>query len=167
MQRYLPGSSPACLAIVLCLGVSSLAAGQSAGLPDEPARPLEVLLQQREALGLTPEQIGRIEGIRSELATTNEPFVSRMMTLRAQWQQARRAMRQADTAEAAARVKRIRTAADQMRARIQRNNRTAMLSVNRLLTRDQRTQLRAIVTERQRQQAAPAAGREPGAGGPD
>lgn len=167
MQHLRERRAPAGLALVLCLGVSSLAAAQTAGLPDEAARPLEILLQQRNALGLTPEQLGRIEGIRSDLAATNEPFVQRMMTLRTQWQQARRATRQADTAEAAARLERLRTAANQVRARIQQNNRTAMLSVNRVLTRDQRIRLRDVVNERRRQQAAPGAGREAGAGGPD
>jgi Spy/CpxP family protein refolding chaperone len=167
MPRVLLEWSPAYLAIVLALGVSSPAIGQTAGPPDEPTRPLEVLLQQRESLGLTPEQLGRIEEIRRDLTALNEPLVERMMTLRAQWQQARRAMRRADTPEIAARLTRVRTAADQVRARIQRNNRTAMVSVNRVLTPPQRTQLRAIVNERRRQQAAPAAGRETGAGGPD
>lgn len=143
----------------LSVGVPGVAAAQTA----EPVRPLELLLQQRESLALTPDQLTRLEGIRSQLAATNEPLITRMMTLRAQWQRARRATRKTDSPQAAALVKRIRASADQIRARLQHNNQMAMQSVNRVLTRDQRAQLKAIVDERRRQ-TGPSAGRETGAG---
>jgi mono/diheme cytochrome c family protein len=90
-----------------------------------------------------------------------------MMTLRTQWRQARRAARDGGERQNPALRERIRTAAERLRARIQRNNRTAMQAVNRLLTPPQRAQLRAIVQERRERDAAPPAGRDSDAGGGD
>ena len=85
---------------------------------EPPARPLEVLLQQRAELGLTSDQLGRLERIQGQLATDNEPLVSQMMNLRTQWQQERRAARNGRPPDVA-RVERIRTEAQEVRGRIQ------------------------------------------------
>jgi hypothetical protein len=116
-------------------------------------RPLELLLEQRESLALSSEQLSRLEGIRSQLASANEPLVSRMMALRKEWQQQRQTT-PGGGAQSAARLDRIRSDAEPIRARIRQNNQRAMQEVNRLLTRDQRARLRGMVEERQRQERA-------------
>jgi hypothetical protein len=132
------------------------------GSADE--RPLELLLEHRESLALTSDQLSRLATIRERLVRANEPLVNRMMTLRREWQQQRAAGRRAARADNAAQLERIRSAAEPVRARIQQNNRTAMQAVNRLLNREQRTRLRGLVDERRRQDGAAATPRR-GAGG--
>jgi hypothetical protein len=131
-----------------------------------PPRPMELLLEHRESLGLTAEQLDRLAAIRRRLAAANDPLVNRMLELRREWQQQRRAARRGGNGEDAARLDRIRAAAQPIHTRIQRNNRTAMQAVNRLLTREQRTELRAIVEKRRKLDAAsPAADESLDAGG--
>ena len=141
------------LVVVAGLLTPSAVSAQTAPTDDEPLprSPIELLVQQQAALGLTPQQLGRLDRIRDRLAVANEPLVSRMMRLRAQWQQERRAASRGERSRNAERVESIRAAAEQTRTRIQRNNRTAMQAVNRLLTADQRAQLRSIIEERRQQ----------------
>lgn len=149
------------LATLACLIRPELALAQDGGPADEPLpRPLDVLLEQRAALDLTPDQIGQVDRIQERLAADNEPLVSQMMSLRTQWQQARRAARNGRPPDIS-RIEQIRSAAQDLQGRIQANNRTAMQSVNRLLKPAQRKQLRAIV-EKRRQQQGP--GRRAGTG---
>ena len=141
-----------------------------------PASPLQLLLERRDALELTPEQVSDLERIREQLASTNDPLVQRMMNLRSQWQQERRAVRngraQAQAQDkvqdkAPARLQRIRVQAERVRARIQQNNREAMQRVNRMLTPPQRKQLRTIVQERRQQNPGRRARGAPNADGRD
>lgn len=158
MRRFLP------LALgLLCLGVPGVAIAQTEQADESSPRPLEILLQQRDALGLTADQLHQIDGIRNRLRAENEPLVGRMITLRIQWRQARRAAA-ADQPQSADRLERVRTAAERVRLRIQTHNRQAMQQVRRLLTPAQRAQLRTLVEERLRR-ATPATGEETDAGG--
>lgn len=154
--------------VIVALGLAPPARAQEAEVepgPDAagqisepmPPRPMELLLEHRESLGLTAGQLDRLAAIRQRLAAANEPLVNRMLELRREWQQHRRTARRGGDGQNAARLDRIRTAAEPLRSRIQRNNRTAMQAVNRLLTREQRRALRAIVDERRKQDAASAA----------
>jgi len=119
---------------------------------------MELLLEHGASLGLTPGQLERLAGIRERLATANEPLVNRMLTLRRQWQRQRGPAGQDRGAQRLAQLERIRAAAEPTHERIQRNNRTAMQAVNRLLTPEQRAHLRAIVEDRRaRDVSAPAA----------
>ena len=130
---------------------------------DEPlARPLEVLLQQRTALGLTSDQLGQLGRIQDRLAADNEPLVNRMMDLRAQWQQQRRAGRNGRPPDVP-RIEQIRSAAKEIQGQIQANNQRAMRTVHRLLTPAQRKQLRGIVEKRRLQTPGRRAGRGPNA----
>lgn len=148
---------------LLCLGLPGVAMAQTDQTDESSSRPLELLLQQRDALGLTADQLEQIDGLRGRLRAENEPLVGRMITLRLQWRQARRAAA-ADRPQSSDRLERIRTAAERVRLRIQANNRQAMQQVRRLLTPAQRTQLRALVEERLRR-ATPTTGEETDAGG--
>jgi hypothetical protein len=134
--------------LAVSLMVPSLARAQDA-VGDEPLppSPIEQLLEQRAALNLSSDQLSRLDEIKQQLASKNEPLVNQMMQLRRQWQQARRAARNG-RAGAPARVDRIRAEAQDARAKIQQNNRAAMQDVNRLLRPAQRKQLRGIIQDR-------------------
>jgi DNA anti-recombination protein RmuC len=134
--------------LAVSLMVPSLARAQDA-VGDEPLppSPIEQLLEQRAALNLSSDQLSRLDEIKQQLASKNEPLVNQMMQLRQQWQQARRAARNG-RAGAPARVDRIRAEAQDARAKIQQNNRAAMQDVNRLLRPAQRKQLRGIIQDR-------------------
>ena len=154
------------LTLLASLAWVPAASAQSGASADDPLprSPLEVLLEQRAALNLSSDQLARLDEIRGRLASDNEPLVNQMMTLRTQWQQARRAARNGRGPEAAERVARIRADAEELRGRIQQNNRTAMQAVNQLLRPAQRKQLRGIVQERRQQPAGRRAGRASNAG---
>ena len=144
------------LAVLASLAHPAAARAQEEGPADEPlARPLEVLRQQRDALGLTSDQLGELGRIQDRLSADNEPLVNRMMELRGQWQQQRRAARNGRPPDVT-RIEQIRSAAMEIQGQIQTNNRTAMRTVNRLLTPAQRKQLRGIV-EKRRAQTQPRA----------
>jgi Spy/CpxP family protein refolding chaperone len=161
------GSAPVLRALLLVMLLTALtplsAFAQSDDVPEEPpASPLQLLLEQRGTLQLTSDQVGDLERIQAQLTSTNDPLVQRMMNLRTQWQQARRAARNG-RAEAPERLERIRTQAERIRTRIQQNNRDAMQRVNRMLTPPQRKQLRTIVQDRREQN--PGRGGRGGRGG--
>jgi Spy/CpxP family protein refolding chaperone len=109
-------------------------------------------------LALSAEQLGRLEEIKARLAAANEPLVARIMSLRNQWQRERRAAGRTGRAVDDERVERLRTTAERVRTRIQNNNRTAMRSVNQLLTPEQRQRLREFVQERRQQNSGRRAG---------
>jgi DNA anti-recombination protein RmuC len=134
--------------LAVSLMVPSLARAQDA-VGDEPLppSPIEQLLEQRAALNLSSDQLSRLDEIKQQLASKNEPLVNQMMQLRQQWQQARRGARNG-RAGADERVEQIRRDAQDARAKIQQNNRAAMQDVNRLLRPAQRKQLRGIIQDR-------------------
>ena len=149
------------LAVLVSIGHPPPAWAQN-DLPADQERqssPLELLLEHRAALALTTDQIGQLDQIREQLASTNEPLVAQMMSLRSQWQQERRtAKKRGGGADQQARIERIRADAEQLRSRIQENNRSAMQNVNRLLKPAQRKQLRGIVQDRKQQSSGRRAG---------
>jgi hypothetical protein len=132
-----------------------------------PGSPLELLIERQSALALSADQLGRLEEIKSRLAAANEPLVARIMSLRNQWQRERRAAGRAGRAVDDQRIERIRTTAARVRTRIQNNNRTAMRSVNQLLTPEQRQRLREFVQERRQQNSGRRAGGGSNAGDDD
>src|SRR5690348_4793968 len=115
--RLLPVASPVTAPashgwLVVTLAVSLLlpsAAWAQDGLGDQPLppSPIEQLLEQRAALNLSPDQLSRLDEIKQRLASKNEPLVNQMMTLRQEWQRARRAARNGREG-APARVEQIR-----------------------------------------------------------
>jgi hypothetical protein len=154
---------------VIALGV--LLVGVWGALP-EPTRaqqvsptPLELLMENRQALLLTEAQLTRLETIRASLTQRNEPLVARIVELRAQWQreqraaraegrqQGRRALRQAPPllggqVQPTPRMEDIRTSAQAVLEQIQENNRAAMQEVQQVLTRPQRARLRELLQAR-------------------
>lgn len=144
--------------LAMSLMVPSVAWAQDAvGDAPLPPSPIEQLLEQRAALNLSPDQLSRLDEIKQQLTSKNEPLVNQMMMLRQQWQQARRAARNG-RAGAPVRVEQIRAEAQDARAKIQQNNRAAMQEVNRLLRPAQRKQLRGIIQERRQDNRGRRAG---------
>lgn len=165
--------SPFCLIVALLTFLACSGAGrafaQEAAAGNDPAlpqSPLDLLLDQGQMLDLSEAQRDQLNGIRKRLAGRNDPLVQQMLQLRRQWQQESRAGRGDGRRRAPQRLQRIRNNAERIRERIQRNNRTAMQSVNRLLTAPQRAQLRAIIQERRRQAPAGGDGNPDGDDGP-
>lgn len=124
-----------------------------------PSSPLDLLIENERPLALSPQQRGELDLIRDQLATTNEPLITRLMTLRSQWQRERRAARRGGQRPDAASIARIRADAALARTRIQENNRGAMRAVNRLLSPAQRKRLRSIVSARRPLNPANQSGR--------
>lgn len=170
-SRHASAPFPAVLLGVLLIGLglppAVAAQGDTSGDSSVPPSPLELLQEQRGALNLSADQLSRLDDIRDRLASRNGPLVDRMMTLRTEWQQARRAARNGRGRQAEARVERIRAAAQEARQRIQQNNRTAMQEVNRLLSPAQRKQLRGMIQDRRpREGRASLPRRDPGGAQP-
>jgi hypothetical protein len=130
------------------LAVPAAARAQGGGPEQFRLGPLEWLLEGREALGLTPAQIARLEEVKRRHEARNAPLVDRLMTLRAAWQQERLAMRRAGAREESQRLQQLRARSEPLFHQIQRNNQTAMTAVNQLLTGQQRRLLRELVQER-------------------
>jgi hypothetical protein len=137
-----------------------MAAAQDGAVGDTqvPRSPIEQLLEQKAALNLGPDQLSRLDEIKQRLAGQNEPLVNQMMTLRTQWQQARRAARNGRAPGAADQVEQIRAQAEETRGKIQQNNKAAMQEVNRLLRPAQRKQLRGILQDRRQDNRGRRAG---------
>jgi hypothetical protein len=146
------------LAFAVAFLLPAAASAQDA-VGDEPLppSPIEQLFEKRAALNLSSDQLSRLDEVKQRLAAQNDPLVNQMMTLRQQWQQARRAARNG-RAQAANRVERIRAEAQDTRAKIQQNNKAAMQEVNRLLRPAQRKQLRGIIQERRQDNRGRRAG---------
>jgi DNA anti-recombination protein RmuC len=146
------------LLVSFVFSTPALAQDATIGEAQVPRSPIEQLLEQRAALNLSADQLSRLDDIKQRLASQNEPLVNQMMTLRTEWQQARRAARNGRAPAATDRVERIRAEAEETRGRIQQNNRAAMQDVNRLLRPAQRKQLRGILQERRQDNAGRRAG---------
>lgn len=134
----------------LVLAVLVPAAAWPQAVPDtaqSQRSPLELLLEHREALELTPEQLGQLDLIRDRLRRQNDPLVGRMLRLRAQWQRERMAARGGGAAQESPQLRRLRAQAQPVHERIQQNNRAAMQAVSRILTPEQRQRLRRIVEQ--------------------
>lgn len=120
--------------------------------------PLELLLEHRDTLELTPEQLAQLDLIRDRLRRQNEPLVGRMLTMRQQWQRERLAAQQGGAARETPQLRRLRARAQPVHDRIQQNNRAAMQAVNRMLTPEQRQRLRGIVEQNRRGSGPPGPG---------
>jgi hypothetical protein len=140
-------------ALLLALCVAACAMPAAAGaqpLPGDPLRqrPLELLLEARETLGLTAAQVARLEEVKVRLDARNEPLVERLLVLRAAWQQERMALRLAGAAGESERLAELRQRSQQLLHEIEFGHRAAMMRVSRLLTPEQRLLLREMVRER-------------------
>jgi hypothetical protein len=158
--------TPLTLLLALLLAAPAMAAGQGVVPGPVGQSPLEWLLDEREALALTPAQVARLEEIRQRLAARNDPLAERLLVMRTAWQRERMALRRAGAAQESQRLQQLRARSEPILHRIQDNNRTAMTAVHELLTRQQRLVLRELVQARRTGPGAgpggPGAGRQGG-----
>jgi hypothetical protein len=143
---------------IALVGVSTTpfaAAGQQV-----PRAPLDILLENREALALTPAQVARLDSIKSELEARNKPLIDRVLALRAEAQREQRAINRAAGRRGqalrqnpmqtpaqpnVARLEEIRSEGQALVQQIAANNRAAMTQqVNPLLTQRQKQLLRQL-----------------------
>jgi hypothetical protein len=130
------------------LGTPAAAVAQPLSAVPLNQRPLEWLLEARDTLGLTAEQVARLEQVKTRLDARNGPLIEQLLTLRAAWQQERLALRRARATEDSELLVQLRNRSQQLLMEIQLGNRRAMTMVQGLLTPDQRRLLREMVRER-------------------
>lgn len=144
-----------CSAIVLfSLVLAPMPAfGQS---PDTAARgPIAVLLEQRDALALTAEQVTELDAIRQRMEEQNHPLVEQLVQIRERWQRERpadwRELTPEERRAARDRFQRgVRAETRPLMARIRENNRAAMSAVRAVLTEEQQQSVRELVRARRR-----------------
>jgi periplasmic protein CpxP/Spy len=119
--------------------------GQGARMGDPFAR----LLEQRQQLGLSSQQVAQIEAIRSRLQAQNRPLVEQLQAARRQAGlpergEARGGERPRLTEEQRQAMRQLRERTQPVAEQLRANNRTAMREVHGILTEQQRTQLRQL-----------------------
>lgn len=134
------------------------ASGQASGTTrdeDRPERgPIAILLEQREALALTAEQVTELDAIRQRMEEQNRPVVEQLVQIREKWRRERPAnWRELTPKEREAARKRFqgeaRAEARPLMATIRGNNREAMRAVRAVLTEEQQRKVRELVRARQ------------------
>jgi hypothetical protein len=152
------------LALLLVVGAAASARAQAA-FPALPQDPFQVILQQRQALGLTAQQMQSIRTIRAGVNQLNEQPVARFLELRRQRQQIVQAARAAGGQPDLVRLQQILGEAQPFFRRINANVRNGMVTVGNVLRPNQRQKLRELIPQlQQARPTAPAAGRAaPGA----
>lgn len=147
------------LAVVVAMLLPAAAVAQQgparAPAPEQPmpgeaelrVTPLERLLEDRDALGLTAAQVARIEAIRTRVEARNAPLVHRLVVLRTAWHNERAALREAGR-QHSPRLQQLRQRSEPVLRQIQDNNRLAMGAASQVLTTEQRQRLRDRIQAR-------------------
>jgi hypothetical protein len=169
-----------CLALGMAAGSAPLAA-QPTGLEDpalrEAERPFASLMRHRAELGLTDEQVGRLQAIRAELETRNGPLRRQLMQQHQRWREERRAqLERMSPTERRAELRRLRERPAEQRVpadmqpvvrQMRVNLDEAMGRAQGVLTAEQRVRARAILRRELREQREarprPRPGVRPGA----
>lgn len=139
--------------LVLILALLAAPEALSAQRSSEDSRserhgPVEMLLRRRERIGLSDEQVARLEEIGRRMEERNRPLVARLLEmrrrLRADFPRDRDDM---DEAQRKAYRRRVKAARPLLRE-IRENNREAMREVGDLLTPDQKDLVRRMLRDR-------------------
>lgn len=148
------------LPLVMVLAVPVLACAQNAHAQQGPRRPptsLELLLENREALALTPEQVGQVSELSQSLEEQNAPLHQQLQALRPSGPPPDRSAPGATPPEAEA----LRAVMAQARAvfqELEANDSAAYAKAEAVLTREQQARASQLITqareEAQRQRAA-------------
>ena len=112
--------------------------------------PIRMLLDRREQMGLTAEQVARLEAIQARVEERNSAPVQRFMEIRRRWERERpadwRRLPPARRREIRERFQSaIREESRGLGEQVQRNNQEAMLQVRAVLTEAQRQRLRRFL----------------------
>ena len=167
------------LAAGLMLLAAAPAAAQAGGDPalaaevmeEREQRPFDLLFQARYELGLTPDQVTRLQAIAARLDETNRPLRAELARQWAEVREQRRAeLLRMTPAERRAELRRIRELGpppvpESMRPLVQRvrqNIGAAMREAGNVLTPGQKQRVRAMVRRPERGRLGPGARRGPG-----
>lgn len=106
---------------------------------------VEKLLRHRDALGLTGEQVARLQEIDQQLETRNEPHVQRLMALRREMKAQLHVEPKLSHEQRKAVFDRWSRDAKPSLDQIHQNNRAAMHEVGAVLTPEQKARVRQII----------------------
>ncbi len=129
--------------LLLLVGSAGVLSGQARS--SEPG-PVGTLLDLRETLALSSQQISRLEQIDAEMDEQNRPLVRQLAEIRRQI----RALgpRSERTDEQRARFEAFVDEARPLMRQIEENNRAAMKRVGRVLTKAQKAQVKELIRDR-------------------
>ena len=116
--------------------------GEWAGPGSRARNPVSMLLQRREDLGLTAEQVTRLEAIQTRVERENAPRIQQLRAVLGD-----RDPRELTTEERAELRERMR-ALDPVRDEIRQTNRAAMDEARAILTDEQQTRIRQVMRRR-------------------
>lgn len=129
--------------LLLVMGTVTLLPGQSR---QRDSGPVETLLEMRESLALSAAQVAGLERIDAAMEAQNQPLVRQLSAIRRQI----RALgpRAEMSTEQRARFEAHLEEARPLMRQIERNNRSAMKQVGRLLTKEQKDLVEEVLRER-------------------
>jgi hypothetical protein len=104
--------------------------------------PVQRLLVQRTALGLSADQVTRLEAIDRQMDETNRPLIQQLMQIRRQLPNRRG---REFTAEQRQTYRPQLQAADSLLRKIEENNMIGMRQVGQILTPDQKARVRVLL----------------------
>ena len=115
--------------------------------------PIQLLLEHREEMALTADQVARLQEIQARVEERNRPLVQRFLEIRRRWERERPAnwatLPPARRRQLQERFQSgIRAESRDLGARVQANHRAAMLRVRGLLSSAQRVRLRSLLDDR-------------------
>lgn len=113
--------------------------------------PLEMLMEHRERLALTQEQIASLRAIEQRTAEMNQPLLQRMMQIRETALQEREKLEPPLTRDQRREMMSHMRQARPLLRQVRENSREAMREVGQVLNDAQKTALREIVAERREQ----------------
>lgn len=141
---------------LLLLAVARAAQAQSGDFPDRvpsgESGPIQTLLEHREEIGLTAEQVSGLRAVQGRVSERNRPLVQRFLEIRRRWERERpanwRSLPPARRRQIQERFQgRIRAESRALEEQVQTNHRAAMLEVRAMLTRAQRQKLRSFLED--------------------
>jgi hypothetical protein len=141
----------ALLALVLLVGAGATLEGQNrpargAAGPGQDPGAIDMLLTLRTQLGLTAEQVVRLQQIDTRIDSTNAPLVEKMSEIRHRMR--RLGPRQNHNAQQRAQHEALMEEARPILQQIMDNNRSGMEEVGEVLTESQRARLAELIRER-------------------
>jgi hypothetical protein len=139
------------LCVALLVGSSPATAQHTRAQPSRGVKgAVEKLVEHREQLGLTADQLTRLQEIRARTEAENGPLQQQMMTLWHEWKARREAEPDMPEAEQQALRERTVGAVRRLQEQIHHNEHEAGRAVGRVLTPEQKKMLCDIVDCRKR-----------------
>jgi hypothetical protein len=152
----------ATLALALMLGTGTMLEGQTRNTRNADLGPIDMLLNVRSEIGLTPDQIVRLERIDARMDAMNRPLVDRLGEIRKRTRSL--GPRAEHNTEQRAQYESLMTEARPIMREISRNNRTAMEQVGEVLTDGQRARVADMIRERVERERSRSGTRVPNPG---